>query len=210
MRKWRRPAQELRFAVECLPRPTRIAMLEGIQTSNIIVGAYTDREGGVCPMLAAHRRGGRTDLASFARAWDRYTGATRYPRPATEREVGTLTAMLEASLLNEDPASTELAEAVSALRDTKARRSAPPPASPPAPADRPHRGRDTGECDRTGELRRRLGWAWLRPVRRFDEYEAALDRLREAEENHRRTVAGQGEADGAEATPDARRELERV
>ena len=26
-------------------------------------------------MLAAHRNGGRTSLASFARAWDRYTGA---------------------------------------------------------------------------------------------------------------------------------------
>ena len=33
------------------------AMLEGIRTNEIIVGAYSDRDGGVCPMLAAHRNG---------------------------------------------------------------------------------------------------------------------------------------------------------
>ncbi len=33
----------------------------------IIVGAYVDRDGGVCPMLAAHRQGGRTDFLTFAR-----------------------------------------------------------------------------------------------------------------------------------------------
>jgi hypothetical protein len=73
-------------------------MLDGIATSRIIVGAYTDRQGGVCPMLAAHRNGGRTSLASFARAWDRYTGATRRARPASDRELNTLRAMLEASI----------------------------------------------------------------------------------------------------------------
>src|SRR5215216_7243561 len=94
----RRPAHELRIAVDCLPLVTRKAMLEGVESSRIIVGAYTDRKGGVCPMLAAHRNGGRTSLASFARAWDRYTGAARRPRPATERELNTLRAMLEASI----------------------------------------------------------------------------------------------------------------
>ena len=53
---------------------TREAMLAGVRASSaIIVGAYVDGEGGVCPMLAAHRRGGRTDFLSFARAWDRFT-----------------------------------------------------------------------------------------------------------------------------------------
>src|SRR4051812_4624925 len=79
-------------------------MLDGIGMNEIIVGAYTDRDGRVCPMLAAHRNGGRTSLASFARAWDRYTGARR-PRPATEREVRTLRAMLEASLMYADEVS---------------------------------------------------------------------------------------------------------
>ena len=46
-------------------------MLRGIATNRIIVGAYVDRSsGGICPMLAAHRNGGRTDVAAFARAWD--------------------------------------------------------------------------------------------------------------------------------------------
>ena len=62
----RRPARDLRTAIDCLPLATRKAMLEGVEANRIIVGAYTDRKGGVCPMLAAHRNGGRTSLASFA------------------------------------------------------------------------------------------------------------------------------------------------
>src|SRR5438045_3940736 len=98
MRATRKLAQELRQAIDCLPERTREAMLAGIEANDIIVGAYTDRRGGVCPMLAAHRHGGRTSLATFAKAWDRYTGARKRPRPATERELNTLKAMLEASL----------------------------------------------------------------------------------------------------------------
>lgn len=90
----------MRTAVEMLPERTQEAMLRGISANEIIVGAYTDRDGGVCPMLAAHRNGGRTDFASFARAWDAYTGARR-PRPATRREVRTLSSYLEMSLHGE-------------------------------------------------------------------------------------------------------------
>src|SRR6185503_9065365 len=97
----RRPARDLRTAIDCLPLQTRKAMLEGVESNRIIVGAYVDRNGGVCPMLAAHRNGGRTSLASFARSWDRYTGAKR-ARPATARELTTLRAMLEASIVIED------------------------------------------------------------------------------------------------------------
>jgi hypothetical protein len=105
----RRPARDLRTAIDCLPLRTREAMLEGIAAGRIIVGAYTDRKGGVCPMLAAHRNGGRTSLASFARAWDRYTGAPRRARRATPRELTTLRAMLEASIgLEEVPSLQEV------------------------------------------------------------------------------------------------------
>jgi hypothetical protein len=149
----RRPARDLRIAVDCLPLQTRKAMLEGIEANRIIVGAYTDRNGGVCPMLAAHRNGGRTDLASFARAWDRYTGARGRARPATDRELGTLRAMLDASIV---------------LDET------------PAPPRRPRRRADTGERHRGRELRQRAGWAWLRPLRRLDEYERALAELEQA------------------------------
>ena len=58
-------------------------MLEGIRANEIIVGAYTD-EDGICPMLAAHRAGGRTNFISFAKAWDRFAfrGARGTPGPA--------------------------------------------------------------------------------------------------------------------------------
>jgi hypothetical protein len=112
----RRPARDLRIAIDCLPLQTRKAMLEGVAANRIIVGAYTDRAGGVCPMLAAHRNGGRTSLASFARAWDSYTGARR-ARPASDRELHTLTAMLEASIaLDELPALEEVAREVKKRR----------------------------------------------------------------------------------------------
>ena len=105
----RRPARDLRNAIDCLPLRTREAMLDGIAAGRIIVGAYTDRQGGVCPMLAAHRNGGRTSLASFARAWDRYAGAKR-ARPATTRELTTLRAMLQASIaLEEVPSLADVA-----------------------------------------------------------------------------------------------------
>jgi hypothetical protein len=81
--------EDLRTAIQALPRVTRLAMLEGLREERIIVGAYAHR-GGICPMLAAHRRGGRTSLISFARAWDSfaYAGArATQPRPATGREL---------------------------------------------------------------------------------------------------------------------------
>ena len=88
----------LRAAVESMPDHAKQAMLDGIAGNKIIVGAYIDpRSGGICPMLAAHRNGGRIDLASFARSWDRYTDAAQ-PRPATPRELRTLVALLESSL----------------------------------------------------------------------------------------------------------------
>lgn len=182
-----RPAKELRFAIECLPEHTRRAMLDGINANRIIVGAYTDGEGGVCPMLAAHRCGGRTSLASFARAWDHYTGAGGRARRASQRELLTLKTMLEAGLYSEEPGRSELAAAVAEVKAAKARR-----AAERAQSNR-RRRRDTGERDRTHELRRREGWAWLRPFRRYDEYEAALERLAELEDrlvNERRLDVG--------------------
>jgi hypothetical protein len=122
-------------------------MLQGLQRyDRIIVGAYSDRSGGVCPMLAAHRCGGRTDFRSFARAWDRFTGAGRRARKANEREVRTLCTQLEASLWREDELRAEIAGL--------ARGSVPPPAE--AAPEREQRG------------------AWLRPFRRWDGYREAV------------------------------------
>jgi hypothetical protein len=95
------PVERLRVAIDCLPLGTREAMLEGVRASErIIAGAYVDGEGGVCPMLAAHRRGGRTDLLSFAKSWDRFTRTAGSTRAATERELRILTAQLEDSVMS--------------------------------------------------------------------------------------------------------------
>jgi hypothetical protein len=142
-------------------------MLEGIDDNEIIVGAYTDRKGGVCPMLAAHRRGGRTNLASFAKAWDRYTHARR-PRPATTREITTLKSMLEASLIY---GGSELAGAVAEHEVLAATRPREPK-------------RDTGERSRLKELAGRPGWSWLRVFRRYDDFQAAVAQA-ESEEKAR-------------------------
>jgi hypothetical protein len=101
MRRPRKPARELRSAIDGMPGETRRAMLDALGRNSIIVGAYASPDGGVCPMLAAHRNGGRTDFSEFARAWDRYAGVDRRPRLATEREVAALNAMLEASIAEE-------------------------------------------------------------------------------------------------------------
>jgi hypothetical protein len=77
-------------------------MLDGVQASErIIAGAYVDGDGGVCPMLAAHRRGARTNFLSFARAWDRFARAGRSARNATRRELDILVGQLQSSLVND-------------------------------------------------------------------------------------------------------------
>lgn len=102
MRRLRRPARELRMAIDEMPLETRRAMLDAIGSNPIIVGAYVTRDGGVCPMLAAHRNGGRTAFAAFAKAWDRYARAGREPRRATPAELRALRAMLGESIAGED------------------------------------------------------------------------------------------------------------
>ena len=108
--------------IDCLPIRTRQAMLDGLRANDIIVGAYSDRAGGVCPMLAAHRCGGRTSFASFARAWDAFTGVKR-ARRATARELRVLESNLIASLAT-DAGSTELADVISAHQATARERRA--------------------------------------------------------------------------------------
>jgi hypothetical protein len=93
----------LRLAIDCMPVRTREAMLEGVRSyERILVGAYVDDQGGVCPMLAAHRCGGRTDFLSFAKSWDRFARTGGRKRAATAREVRMLIAQLEDSLSNSE------------------------------------------------------------------------------------------------------------
>jgi hypothetical protein len=158
MRRGRNAAARLRNSVEMLPIETKEAMLVALDSETIVTGAYT-HDGGVCPMLGAHRRGGRTSQAAFARCWDRYTGATK-GRHASDRELRTLRVMLEASL---DSDTISLKDAAEDLRAVKRHK------------------RDTGERNRTPELQKRHGWAWSRLFRRWDTYAAAVAAIEDGE-----------------------------
>lgn len=122
MRERTDPITELRRAIDRLPVTTREAMLEGIRANPIVAGAYTDDRGGICPMLAAHRHGGRTTQLSFARAWDRFAGAGRV-REATQRELRILEGQLQASLLK-DAGWVDLGAAIADHEALKATRAA--------------------------------------------------------------------------------------
>jgi hypothetical protein len=100
-------------------------MLDGIRSNKIIVGAYTDSNGGICPMLAAHRQGARTEALRFARAWDAF-GKVRRVRRASVREVRVLEINLMQSLEMEAP-DTDLGAVIAehqALRRETAERAA--------------------------------------------------------------------------------------
>ncbi|HZA90626.1 MAG TPA: hypothetical protein VE401_10365 [Solirubrobacterales bacterium] len=184
-RKARNPAQRLRTAVDVLPRRTRIAMLRGIEDNDIIAGGYSDKQvGGICPMLAAHRNGGRTSLASFARAWDRFTDARR-PRLATARELRALRSYIELSLLRDEQGEQSLAALARRIKEDRGRRRAPGPSD--NTSRRPTRA-DTGERHRARELRRRRRWGWLIPTRRYDVF---ADRLAAAEEQRSEQRTGE-------------------
>jgi len=104
---------ELRRSIDVLPERTRRAMLSGVTSNTVITGAFSDGSG-VCPMLAAHREGGRTSCVSFPEAWDRFCGVhgRSITRPATPEEVKVLRAQLEDSL-TAPPADTLLSDAIS-------------------------------------------------------------------------------------------------
>jgi hypothetical protein len=129
--------ERLRLAIDCMPVATREAMLAGVRANErIIVGAYVDGRGGVCPMLAAHRAGARTDFLSFARSWDRFTRAKGGVRVASTREVSILVAQLQDSIVSAsglelDEAIKEHRRLVSRGRRARVRRPMLPDAADP-------------------------------------------------------------------------------
>jgi hypothetical protein len=130
------------MAVDCLPVATRRAMLQGLQDNDrIISGAYVDEQGGVCPMLAAHRNGGRTNFLSFARSWDRFARSHGVARVASEREVRTLVRLLQSSL--EEADGLELDRAIAEHRSLIAQRMRRSSRAPRLPEEADPRGRIT-------------------------------------------------------------------
>ena len=156
--------EDLRRVIDSLPRDTRVAMLDGIRQNNIIVGAYTDH-GGICPMLAAFRAGGRASCISFAEAWDAFafrgvrTRRARRARRATRRELLVLTSHLEISLLGDDDLPSDLGAAIAQHEELVQAR----------PADG-----CPGEMDRSAELQTPPVRICLQDMRRYDVYERAL------------------------------------
>lgn len=114
---------ELRRSIDVLPERTRKAMLVGLGNNTVITGAFAGGDG-ACPMMAAHREGGRTSVCSFPQAWDSFCGVAgrNIVRPATEYEVQILRREIEASLA---PAAPSLfAEVIAeheAAREARAR-----------------------------------------------------------------------------------------
>jgi hypothetical protein len=158
-------------------------MLEGLDAGPIIAGAYTSGDG-ICPMLAAHRAGGRCSAAFFADAWDRFAlrdgrGRRTTARRVSDRELRILRVHLEASLLDEELVDATLAGALREHRELVMRRRST--VDRESFAERGRRAESTrggrprpGDRNRAVELRDRAGWAWSRLFRRYDEYEAAL------------------------------------
>jgi hypothetical protein len=92
---------ELRRSIDVLPERTRKAMLHGLGHNTVITGAFAASGQGACPMLVAHREGGRTSCCTFPEAWDKFTGVygRHIIREATPYEVQILCEEIEASLV---------------------------------------------------------------------------------------------------------------
>jgi hypothetical protein len=124
---------DLRRSIDVLPERTRQAMLAGLGSNTVITGAFSDGSG-VCPMLAAHRAGGRTSCVSFPEAWDTFCGVhgRNITRQATQEEVSVLRAQLQLSLEHRD-VDTTLSAAINdhlamvENRRRRARRQSDPP-----------------------------------------------------------------------------------
>ena len=91
---------ELRRSIDVLPERTRKAMLHGLGNNTVITGAFAAAKNGACPMMVAHREGGRTSCCTFPEAWDKFTGVygRHIVREATPYEIQILCEEIEASL----------------------------------------------------------------------------------------------------------------
>jgi len=104
---------ELRRSIDVLPERTRKAMLVGLGNNTVITGAFAASGQGACPMMAAHREGGRTSCCTFPEAWDKFTGVygRHIVREATPYEIQILCEEIEASLVPA-PHTSDLADAI--------------------------------------------------------------------------------------------------
>src|SRR5215218_10294229 len=162
-------------------------MLEALRSdATLIAGAYAARELGACPLLAAHRRGGREHgRSTFAGEWDRFTRTPQgRPRLITEGE----REVLERLILESLPSHAPIQPAASSATQM--------PLAPVPSTRLSERGDQRLDADRSAELSSIVGWAWLGVYRRLDDYEAALASIRQLERSD-----GQGPGAGREEAP---------
>ena len=102
---------ELRRSLDVLPERTRKAMLHGLGNNTVITGAFAASKNGACPMMVAHREGGRTSCCTFPEAWDKFTGVygRHIVREATPYEIQILCEEIAASL---EPLPNVLSDAI--------------------------------------------------------------------------------------------------
>jgi hypothetical protein len=138
---------ELRRSIDVLPERTRKAMLIGLGNNTVITGAFAASGQGACPMMAAHREGGRTSCCTFPEAWDKFTGVygRHIVREATPYEIQILCEEIEASLAplpKVNPLADAIAEhqAMVAARRQEAELAAQQPVDD-EPAEAPRRKR---------------------------------------------------------------------
>jgi hypothetical protein len=137
---------ELRRSIDVLPERTRRAMLHGLGHNTVITGAFAASGQGACPMMVAHREGGRTSCCTFPEAWDKFTGVygRHIVREATPYEVQILCEEIEASLV---PLPNVLSDAIAEhqaiveARRQEAEIAAQPPIAEPEEAQAPRRKR---------------------------------------------------------------------
>jgi hypothetical protein len=103
----------------------------------------------------------------------------------------------------EDDEHIDLRAAIQAHMASKERTEALEHAKSRVPKVRRTEQADSGERDRTQELEGRHGWAWLRPFRRLDEFERAVQHLEDAE---RAGLAAYTQGEARETRPRARTE----
>jgi hypothetical protein len=117
----RSSVEDLRLAIDCLPLRTREAMLTGIRSHEIIVGAYSDRAGGRVPDARRPPLRRAHELRLLRPRWDRFARAKR-ARTATVRELRALEAHLDRLDLAErgEATSGAIADHQTLVRERKA------------------------------------------------------------------------------------------
>ena len=124
MAKRRNNAKRLRNSIGAMPNATKQAMLRGIRSNRVIVGAYVDKRGGVCRCSRLTATAAAPASAPSPAPGTRSPAPTPQARRASRLEVRILENYLEMALVREGIGGETLPERPLAeeVRDVKATR----------------------------------------------------------------------------------------